>query len=237
MEIRDTRNGEWHWVNNAVTACVHIKPHDKVVYSALCTFAGCKEIRPDFELIAKRSAVSIRKAKEAILKLIEVGYVSKVSGGGRGRANVYKLLKVPKGCKFCTVSKPCKIGKKTVQVTTINGASFAPQIDKEVDKEIDNSKATALRGNNTLLIGVIDLFKEVNPAYRKWFANTTQRGAVERLLECHGFEKLQKVIAILPRTNKLAYIPTITTPLQLEDKWASLEAGLIKYKSKQFTIV
>ena len=79
---------------------------------------------------------------------------------------------------------------------------------------------------------IIDLFKDVNPAYKKWFGNKTQRKAVDNLLERYGFEKLQKVIALLPKTNKIMYLPTITTPLQLEDKWAALEAGLTKEKNK-----
>lgn len=79
---------------------------------------------------------------------------------------------------------------------------------------------------------VIDLFKEINPSYKKLFGNKTQRKAVQNLLERVGFEQLQKVILLLPRTNKMPYLPTITTPLQLEDKWASLEAGLTKVKLK-----
>lgn len=79
---------------------------------------------------------------------------------------------------------------------------------------------------------IIDLFKEINPAYKKWYGNTTQRKAVANLLERNGMEQLQKVIALLPKTNKMQYLPTITTPLQLEDKWASLEAGLLKEKKK-----
>ncbi len=79
---------------------------------------------------------------------------------------------------------------------------------------------------------VIDLFKDINPTYKKWFGNTTQRKAVTSLLERHGFEQLRKVIALLPKTNTIQYLPTITTPLQLEDKWSSLEAGLTKEKNK-----
>lgn len=79
---------------------------------------------------------------------------------------------------------------------------------------------------------VIDLFKDINPTYKKWFGNTSQRKAVANLLERYGFEQLQKVIALLLKTNKIQYLPTITTPYQLEEKWASLEAGLTKEKNK-----
>ncbi len=138
MEIRDTRNGEWHWVNNAVVACPHITHADKSVYSALATFSGCQEIRPTFQTIAKRSATSERQAKKAISRLIEVGYIVVKKGGGRGHANVYELAKCSKGCKLCTVSKGCKKTQERVQNFPIKRAKNAPQLDKEIDKEVDN---------------------------------------------------------------------------------------------------
>lgn len=79
---------------------------------------------------------------------------------------------------------------------------------------------------------IINSFKEVNTAYVKWFGNKTQRGACERLLEQHNFEQILKVIELLSRTNNMPYMPKITTPLQLEDKWASLEAQLKSKKAE-----
>lgn len=80
------------------------------------------------------------------------------------------------------------------------------------------------------IIQVIDAFKEVNPSYKKWYGNTTQRGAITRLISTHSFEKLLKVISLLPQSNKTPFFPSITTPVQLEDKWASLESAFIKKK-------
>jgi hypothetical protein len=80
---------------------------------------------------------------------------------------------------------------------------------------------------------VIDLFKTVNPSYGKWFGNKTQRASVERMLKIHGFEKLQKVIALLPQTNGKDFMPVITTPLALEDKFAQLAAALQKFKNNR----
>src|SRR3972149_4293493 len=126
MEIRDTRNGDWHWVNNAVTADKHLTPAEKVVYYALCTFAGYKEMHPSYELLAERSAISERSCKSAVKKLIEVGYLEVEKGGGKGHANVYKLLKTIKGCKFCTVSKGAKNDSKGCKKQHAKGAEFAP---------------------------------------------------------------------------------------------------------------
>lgn len=227
MEIRDTRNGEWHWVNNAVLACPHIKPYDKVVYSALCTFANCEEIRPDFGLIAERASVSIRRAKKGISNLIEVGFVEKIVGGGRGKANVYNLPKAIKGCKLCTVSKECTEKPERVQDTTLNRASCAPQIDKELNKEIDKVYN---------LNDMIELFKDVNPSYKQLFKHSSQRNALSRLIKEHGEEKIIKILNVLPKTNQMKYAPIITTPLQLETKLGVLLA-FIKQESGESRMV
>ena len=138
MEIRDTRNGEWHWVNNAVTSDKHLDAFEKVVYYTICTFAGYQEIHPDFELIAERSGVGIRKCKNAVQKLIKVGYISAEKGGGRGIANIYHLLKAAKVCILCTVSKGCTVGQERVHGTTIKGAHRAHHIYKKDKRNIND---------------------------------------------------------------------------------------------------
>ena len=72
-------------------------------------FCGCIEIHPSYPEISKRSAVSKRACKNSIQTLIKVGYLLVEKGGGKGNANVYILLKVPKGCTACTVSKGCTL--------------------------------------------------------------------------------------------------------------------------------
>lgn len=146
MQIRDTRNDEWYWVNNAVLACPHITSAEKCVYSSLATFSGCQEIHPNFETIASRAAVTDRMAMKAVKRLIEVGYISVKRGGGRGNANTYNLLKRPNGCKICTSKGEQKNSvfesSKRVNKTTIKGEQNIRPIDKEIDKEIDNAKTS-----------------------------------------------------------------------------------------------
>lgn len=80
---------------------------------------------------------------------------------------------------------------------------------------------------------IIDLFKEVNPSYKKLFPNTSQRKSVQRMLETHGKEKLQKMIVLLPKSNVMDFMPVITTPCQLEDKMGQLATAWQKYKNKE----
>lgn len=131
-------------------------------------------------------------------------------------------------------SQDDKKGKNLVNKTTKSGEQNSTNLVKNVHstketitKEIIQNTAETSSAD---IVGVIDSFQKVNPSYKKWYGNTTQRAAISRLIEIHGLHQLLSVIALLPKTNRTSYLPTITTPLQLEDKWASLEAGLIKKK-------
>lgn len=83
------------------------------------------------------------------------------------------------------------------------------------------------------IVDIIDSFKVVNPSYRKFFGNTTQRAAIERLIPIHSKEKLLKVIPSLSKSNGMRFFPKITTPLQLEDKWAELESQWKRYQDER----
>ena len=93
-----------------------------------------------------------------------------------------------------------------------------------------NSKAKASQVN--FVSEIIKLFEEVNPVCKKYYGNTTQRSAIENLLELHSFERIKEIVQILPQTNSMLYVPTITTPHQLEQKWVQLESALKKKKNE-----
>ena len=78
----------------------------------------------------------------------------------------------------------------------------------------------------------IDMFRNVNPSFKRLFANTTQRAAMERLLKEHGREKITWVMDVLPKISGMKYAPTITKPTQLEDKLGDLVAFVRKEQGK-----
>lgn len=100
------------------------------------------------------------------------------------------------------------------------------------DKNVKNKTTAPETGDGALINEAISLFEKVNPNYRIWYARPPQRNALGRLIEINGFEKVRAIIALLPQSNILPYLPTITTPIQLEERWASLAAGLIKKKGE-----
>lgn len=99
-------------------------------------------------------------------------------------------------------------------------------------KETITKENIAKQSFAPLIVEVIDSFKDINPSYSRWYNNKTQRAACERLIRLHGLEMLKKVIRLLPQTNEMPYITTITTPVQLEDNWAKWESHVKKKKAE-----
>jgi hypothetical protein len=87
------------------------------------------------------------------------------------------------------------------------------------------------------VVELIESFKEVNPMYSKWFANSTQRSACERLIKINGLDKIKRIVSFLPKSNATQYMPVVTTPLQLEDKFGQLASSWQKLKNNKTVIL
>ena len=71
---------------------------------------------------------------------------------------------------------------------------------------------------------MIKMFEPINPSYERLFAVTPQRKAIERMIKKIGKEKLEKTIQAAIGCFGKAYAPSITTPMQLEQKLGQLVA-------------
>lgn len=101
--------------------------------------------------------------------------------------------------------------------------------NKEITKEIPEQSS----GDINLLL---ESFSKLNPTMKKMYGNTTQRKACDFLISEYGLERVQGVVEkTLPRTNGIQYFPTITTPVQLADKWVALESAVRKYQAEKQT--
>lgn len=81
---------------------------------------------------------------------------------------------------------------------------------------------------------IIKEFESLNPACKNFYGNKTQRKAVQDLIDVHGYDRVVFLIReVLPKSNKVAYMPNITTPVQLRDGYAKLENALHKHKAGQ----
>lgn len=80
---------------------------------------------------------------------------------------------------------------------------------------------------------IIKLFEIVDVKNKTYYSNKTQRGASDFLIDEYGFDKVSKVIGLLPQTNQLDYFPRITSPNELKEKWTKLATALQSKKRKE----
>jgi len=69
---------------------------------------------------------------------------------------------------------------------------------------------------------LISKFQKINPSYKTFYANKTQRKCLERMVNEHGGEKMAKVIDALPAIVVKPYAPKITSPYELEKMFGKL---------------
>ncbi len=78
----------------------------------------------------------------------------------------------------------------------------------------------------------IDLFKTINPTYAIMFGRPNQRQASARLLKLRPLEEWVNVIAFIASRRADQFCPRISTPIQLEQKYAALGNYGASLKSK-----
>lgn len=109
---------------------------------------------------------------------------------------------------------------------------------KQQQADTNNNDNNTKKDKNTEtssveVVSIIDEFKKWNPSAKNWYKNTTQRKACEDLVESYGLGQVLRVIPLLPKTNARPYLPTITTALQLFEKYTVLQSGLERMKTEK----
>jgi hypothetical protein len=123
--------------------------------------------------------------------------------------------------------------KKSNEKVTKRVTKVTLEENRIEENRIESNTETSSEDINLL----IKSFETLNPASKKFYGIPTQRKACASLIKDYGFERVQSVVEkTLPKTNGLQFFPTITTPLQLQDKWVTLESAIRKYQSEKKTI-
>lgn len=114
-----------------------------------------------------------------------------------------------------------------------NGNQSAPQVRLGKDS-IGKVKLNTCEPSDSRIPEVIKLFEEVNPSISKYYGNTTQRKACERLLKKWSVEQIKAVVAILPELNATPYAKGKSiTPHQLEENLGFIKAFIDQKKTKK----
>jgi len=240
MKIRDKRDKGWFWLDNEYLNgyAKHLGATCTVVYLSLCRHSDneTQSCFPSMKLIAEENGISTKTVERATKKLEEWSIISierSKREDGTQANNVYTLL-----AKRHWKQKPTDIKshgtdrQKVAKPTDKNDESRQTPVlhnYTHINYTHINKAETSSAGINE----VIKKFETINPACKKYYGNTTQRKACQNLIDEYGLERVLVVIEkTLPKTNVMEFFPKITTPVQLFDKWAMLEAKIREHQNK-----
>lgn len=218
-----------------------IHPLDERVYGViywLTRLKGekCTAGNPTLAILCKTTPASLQNS----LTALEKGrYIKRIfrDESRRTRKEIIPLIVFTRVSS--TSDRRRKVSPTDDTVSPTDDTKVSPTGDQK--KSIYNKKrkeedtaTQSVAGNQVNLF--LDLFKSVNPSYERLFGNKTQRAAVERLLKKWGAEKIKELIGLLPKTNSMKYAPTITTPLQLEEKLGAVISFIQKEGDKKIIV-
>ena len=224
---------KWGWYQspNMVLLFLHLllsTNHEKKEWNGIAIGKG--QVVTGRKQLSKQTGLSEQQIRTCIKRLKSTSEITTKT------TNKYTIITITNWEDYQNKEK-ISTKKSTKSVTnnqpTTNQQATTNKKYKNYKKIKKNSKAIALQGKfNHLGAEIIKAFEEINPACKKYYNNNTQRTACDDLIKEYTLEQVLKVISILPQTNKLTFIPTVTTPHQLFQKWTSLRDNLIKIKNK-----
>lgn len=124
-----------------------------------------------------------------------------------------ELEMAPDALKSLVLGKGMDTLSHLIQFNSIK-SNVIQRVSRGVKKEFKHT---------TLGADVLKAFETVDAKNKNYYGNKTQRAACDFLVKEYGLEEVIKRVNVLTKTNKVPFFPSITTPVQLRDKWVQLQ--------------
>lgn len=159
---------------------------------------------------------------------LEVDHITPIFLGGDNSLENLQVL-----CRSCHSFKskedlekqPVTACPTLLNLTLLN--STKPGVDQVVrppEKEVEGSGELSKQ-----VPEVIKAMESIDPKNKLYYGNKTQRGACEFLIQEYGFEEVIKAVKIIPiLKTRVSYFPSITTPVELRDKWVKVSDAIVR---------
>lgn len=125
--------------------------------------------------------------------------------------------------------------KETITKDTSEEALREKVVDNFSTPLVENVRVVGMADFNPLGAEVIFELINIDPKNKTYYGNKTQRAACDFLIEEYGLQETKNRILIINKTNGVPFFPTITTPVQLRDKWVPLEKAIERHKRESKT--
>lgn len=240
FEVRDMRHKEKFFVDDEYLNgyAKHLGTTTSMVYFVLCRHADKnQECFPSYEHIADKLGVSDATIKRSIKDLKDWNIISigkRKRTHGKFLHNSYLLLD-----KSVWKSKPevtsdprsPEVMDAPHQGSPMHLTIGHPRPTKDTHMKDTHMKELALQSNADIPV-LIKEFEKTNKACGDFYGNTTQRKALEKLINAYGRDKVFAVINALPKLNRVLYNKA-TTPVELWNKWSKIEAEASQLKASK----
>lgn len=224
-----------------------LDPSEKLLFiyyltNPLCNIAGMYEIRNsrvayetgfDKEMVDKIKTRFVNDGKMIIFEdwVIIVNFVKNQSTNPSVIQGIQRILdNLPS--KVVNILTPCiQEGGRLFYFTLLNLTLLNSTLPG-VGQGGEPPKTEVVKPEaNPLIPVVIKAMEDLDPKNKLFYGNKTQRGAVEFLIKEYTFDKVIKLIKMIPEMKmQVPYFPSITTPVELRDKWKKVEDALIRVK-------
>jgi len=241
FKIRDMRKKEKYFVDDE-----YLNGYAKLcgiyatgVYISLCRHANKEQTCfPSIRLIAQELRIAEKSVRNSLKKLVYWNIIKITTGrrrkGGVYAPNHYALLDRSEWKQKPEVYHTDGTPRQEPEVSQdTNQRHSVPHKDTQGK---DTQKKDTAEASSAEIVSILKAFESINPTCSTYYGNTTQRKACRFLIDTYGFDRVKLVIgSTLPKSNNLAFFPSINTPLQLQEKWSALESAIKKYQNKAQT--
>lgn len=169
-------------------------------------------------------ATGLKKPKvcRSISKLVSMNLISVTQKGNDG--NLYTVNKdfekwksLPKKVTIITKKGNQTYPKKGTTIDTTKDKRYKKQKPAKKTPETFKTKLSP-----DMWQELFDCFKPINPAYDELFRNTTQRKALNYLVDKYSYDKMLNMLRALPEIVMRKAAPRISTPYELKMKLGHL---------------
>lgn len=174
--------------------------------------------------ISSRGAITRR-----IKKLKDSGFIDTLEKRKNGHKFIYIRMKSKIDTLFTDmnrIQKPIHEKKKPIH------SGEKPIHESEPIKTTTNN-TTKDKGTSNEVAYVIKLFEKLDIKNKNYYNHTTQRKSAEFLLKEHGVDTLTKVIDVYVGCKGDRFLPSISSPYEMVEKWSKLEDYFRRKKSDE----
>lgn len=207
--------------------------------------------------LAKQCGMSLHRLRKSLKYLLEHEWIAKIgtkaveTPGGVQEVSEYKVrglwkknmeyfeTKKSKGGAQETPPTPQRGGPDEAQGGAQKGGPRMTTKNNQLEEEPLNNNHDIAKSSDFAgkIAQIIKLFEPVNATIGRFYANTTQRAAVERMIKAYGFDKLAEMVKALPLANAKQFWPKSTTPVELEKNIPIYSAKQSEEKSNKKIIL